>query len=256
MTACSSPKEKQVPFPSRSSGEEEWVVYEGKILTDKGLEADIELSLMSAAVCMESYFELKKSLITKEDNHNWQSRGKYSVAYGLPGHEQGITINDPPIKIKGLLTSNKSVKVEAEGSEEFAKRLAKTRDLLDMPEIFFKTQGNEKLIQTDRSFDDKGQKYVLYRRSDLFTVEGYATCEDSVTEFFERNTLKNWNVARLGEINSIKIKYIELATEMNEGIYLKALAYSIADTTSKSNESLVIKRVLRVEKSSMQNPIK
>jgi hypothetical protein len=89
-----------------------------------------------------------------------------------------------------------------------------------------------------------------------FFVEGYVTCTDSVTEFFERNTRKNWKVASLGDIDSLKIKYIELATEESEGIYLKALAYSISDTTSESDKSLVIKRVLRVEKSSIQNPVK
>ncbi len=228
--------------------------YEGKVITDKGLEADIELSLMQAAVGMESYFELKKSLITNEDYYNWQSKGKYAVSYGLPGHEQGITIMDPPIKFKGLFTTNKSTK--AKGSEESARRFIKAQDLLEAPEIYFKTEGNEKLIQTDRNFGEKGKKYVLHRRSDLFTVEGYVTCGDSVTEFFERNTRKNWNIASLGEIDSIKIKYLERATELNEGIYLKALAFSIADTISKSNKSLVIKRVLRMEKSSMQHPIK
>jgi hypothetical protein len=81
------------------------------------------------------------------------------------------------------------------------------------------------------------------------------TFEDSVTEFFERNTMKNWKVSPQGEIDSVRIKYIELATDQHEGIYLKALAYSVADTTTESKKALVIKRSLRIEKSSRENPI-
>src|SRR5258706_2699929 len=256
LAACSSPKEKkQVPFPLLSVDEDEWAVYEGKIILDKGVEVELELLLMQAAVGVDSYFELHKFTMRKGVGHGTQSKGKYSVSYGLPHNEQGITIIDPPIKFKGKLTADKSLK--AEGSEELARKFLEGQDLLEEPELYFKTDGNEKLIQTDRGFDAKGSKFVLYRRSSLFTVEGYVTCEDSVTEFFERNTRKNWKVSSLGEIDSIKIKYIELATETGEGIYLKALAYSISDTTSsESNRSLVIKRMLRMEKSSIQNPIK
>ena len=68
--------------------------------------------------------------------------------------------------------------------------------------------------------------------------------------------MRNWKVAPLGRIDSVKMKYVELATEANEGIYLKASAYSVSDTTTESNKSLVIKRILRIEKSSIQKPIK
>ncbi len=256
LTTCSSPKEKQVPFPVLAAPEDEWAVYEGTIITDNELEVEIELSLMQAAVGQESYFALQKDLYLKGVAYGSRSNGKYSVSYGLPEHEQGLTIIDPPIKIKENLITDKGKKLIAEGSEELARKLIQEQDLLAMPELYFKTLGNEKLVQTDRNFNSKTPEYVLFKRSGLFTVEGYVTCEDSVTEFFERNTRVNWKVASLGKIDSVKIKYVGLATEGNEGIYLKALAYSIADATSQSSKALVIKRLLRMEKSSIQNPIK
>jgi len=211
---------------------------------------------MQAAVGVDSYFELHKTLITKAVAYGPASRGKYSVSYGLPNHEQGITIIDPPIRLKGVLTIDNTTKSGSELFKKQMKEFEEMQELLATPEIYFKTDGNEKLIQTNRSFDAKGSKFVLYKRSSLFTVEGYITCEDSVTEFFERNTMKKWKVASLCAIDSVKIKYIELATEPSEGIYLKALAYSIADATSESNGLLVIKRLLRMEKSSLKNQTK
>ena len=219
--------------------DDEWIVYEGKILTDSGIETDVELSLMQAAVGVESYFKLHKSLTAKNGVYGSVSEGKYSVSYGLPQQGQGITLIDRPKKIVQAPLDNSGM-----------------QDVLETPELYFKTVANEKLIQTDRGFNSKHSKYVLHKRSDLFTVEGYVTCQDSVTEFFERNTMKKWNVASLGEIDSIKIKYRKIATENYEGVYLKALAYSVVDTSSQSNRSLVVKRLIRMEKSDARNPIK
>jgi hypothetical protein len=97
----------------------------------------------------------------------------------------------------------------------------------------------------------------LYRRSNLFTAEGYVTADSTTSEFYERNTGEKWNLAKLVEYDSIKMTYQKLATEKNEGIYLKALAYSIEDSDSanSSHKSIVIKRILRMEKSSLKNRI-
>ncbi len=255
FVACSPHKEEnQVPFPIINQAEDEWAFYEGKIITDDGFDADMELSLKQAAVGIDSYFKLKKSMIHKGEYYSWDTRGKYSVSYGLPHQEQGITLIDPSREYFRELATKNIIKTSQ--SENFTKKLLKQVELLAAPETYFKTDGNERLILTNRNFNERGLQYVLHRRSDLFTVEGYVTCEDSVTEFFERNTSKNWKVAPLGQMDSVKIKYIELATEMHEGIYLKALAYSIADTTSESNKSLVIKHLLKMAKSDLHHPIK
>ena len=62
---------------------------------------------------------------------------------------------------------------------------------------------------------------------------------------------------KIGWYDSIKTTYQKLATEKNEGIYLKALAYSIEepDSVNTSHKSIVIKSILRMEKSSLKNRI-
>ncbi len=97
----------------------------------------------------------------------------------------------------------------------------------------------------------------MYLRSNLFTAEGYVTVDSLTSEFFERNTGEKWKLAKLVEYDSIKTTYQKLATEKNEGIYLKALAYSIEDPDSvnTSHKSIVIKRILRMEKSSVRSRI-
>lgn len=62
--------------------------------------------------------------------------------------------------------------------------------------------------------------------------------------FFERNTRERWKVTDLGEFNELRLIYKQLAKEKHEGIYLRALAYSVLDTTSPGEKNaLVIKRI-------------
>ena len=253
LVACTSARKEKQPFPVFTQAEAEWVVYEGKIITDSGALTGVELSLRQGAVGLESFFEMKKSTFHSDDFYSWHSQGNYKVSYGLEGNEQGLTIIEPVFEFSAKVVS--SEKVEGETSEKLLVKAVKSQELLGTPELYFKTEGNEGLVQTNKHFEALDPRLVLYRRSELFTVEGYITFEDSGTDFFERNTMENWKVSRLGEIDSVKIKYIELATEPHEGIYLKALAYSVANTTTESRRALVIKRPLRIEKSSRQTPI-
>lgn len=249
LVGCSAPKEHDQVFPFVTPNENEWVVYEGTILSDRGVIVNAELSLKQETIGMESSFELKKSATVDNENYNWSSKGKYSVSYGLSDNAQGLTVRDPIYKVDARLLGKDT------SQERFLKRTIRSQEVLGAPELYFKTEGSERLIQTDKQFQEKDPRMVLYKRSDLFTVEGYISFQDSIPEFFERNTMKNWKVSVQGDIVAAKIKFVEVATELNEGIYLKALAYSIADTSSTDRKALVIKRVLRIEKSDRLHPI-
>lgn len=112
--------------------------------------------------------------------------------------------------------------------------------------------GNDQLVLTDSDFDPlvTDARYTLYKRSELFTAEGYVTIEtDSLTTFFERNTSGNWHVAHLGVYDQVKDKYQQLATTSLEGIYLRALIYSVNDTNASGEptKKLVVKRIVEMK---------
>jgi hypothetical protein len=93
------------------------------------------------------------------------------------------------------------------------------------------------------------RRYTLHKRSRLFTVEGYFTLEPDTVKFFERNTREDWSVTDLGEYHELIASYKDLAKGKYEGIYLKALAYSVLDTTSITGKNaLVIKQIKSIGK--------
>ena len=104
----------------------------------------------------------------------------------------------------------------------------------------------------DEQFREVTPGYSLYRRSDLFTVEGYFTLYDSTAEYFERNTGKQWAVARFACYPDVVKKYGELASEKFEGVYLKALSYTVRQPGPSGDEidALVFKRILRMDSTS------
>lgn len=248
LSGCSSPREKQVPFTTVDIPEDEWSTYEGRIITDQGLIVDVELSLDQATVGVDSRFKIRKVANSGNESYTAQSKGKYSVSYGLSQNDQGLTLFDTSKPVQGTPSPNNSREIVQTASNAVF-------EAMQMPELYFRAINNDKLIQSDKNFNPKDLKYILVRRSDLFTVEGYVTCQGSVTEFFERNTNRTWNVAPFGAIDSVKIKYLSLATESFEGVYLKAVAYSIADTAATGKKSLVVKRLVRMEKSANRKPI-
>lgn len=94
--------------------------------------------------------------------------------------------------------------------------------------IFRTTDGSE-LVLVDDGLAQTVPRYTLIRRSDLFTAEGYITVyTDSTAEFFERNTRKEWPLARYGHYRDVVRKYHSSVKEKFEGIYLKALSYTVS----------------------------
>jgi hypothetical protein len=116
--------------------------------------------------------------------------------------------------------------------------------------LYLKSDSEHHLIFVDESLKEKSHKYLLTRRaSQLFTVEGYFTVYDDTTDFFERNTRKEWPVAQLAEYYEAVKKYDHLAKEKFEGVYLKALAYSVRHLTKEGKEidALVFKKILEMD---------
>lgn len=238
LLSCSENKKiESLLNPTLLASQEEWITYEGIILTEAGFEAAIELSLLQDAVGVESAYKLKASF-DQEGNHvTTESEAKYSVRYGSDNNE--VIIEVPT---ENSLHVAVGTNVKSPAATTFQKKLFKT--------LYLKTEGPNQLVLLDnhlhRIADDS--RYTLYKRSKLFTAEGYITFEEKRTDFYEKNTNESWTVAPLGFYNAVKENYDSLATQALEGVYLKALAYSVqADSTDE--ERLVIKSVLEMTRS-------
>ena len=117
-------------------------------------------------------------------------------------------------------------------------------------DLFFKSDGSNKLVLVDEDFNPitDDSRYTLYKRGRLFTAEGYITFEKNRTDFIEKNTAEKWNVASLGVYADAQKSYDSIATENFEGVYLKAVAYSVPSDTS-DEDLLVIRGIIEMRKS-------
>ncbi|MFM9837775.1 MAG: hypothetical protein ACKVOQ_05880 [Cyclobacteriaceae bacterium] len=238
LLACTEHEKKKQPFPVLAISEDEWASYEGRWIVNGGI-VQFELSLKSGAFGYDSYYKLHESFNSDSLACGTSSNGTYSTYNGFANKELGICLHDLDINCKAdYLRYKKSQSI-------------------DMPdEMFFMTRGNDELLPCDDKFKPitTDRRYTLHKRSKLFTVEGYINFEqDSATffkqdtaTFFERNTRERWRVTDLGEFNELRLLYKKLAKEKFEGVYLKALAYSVLDTTQRERNALVIKRIVDV----------
>ena len=229
LSACTvHEKEKQKPFPVFTISDDEWATYEGKWLNNDGV-IRFELSLKSGGFGVDSYYKLVESFESDSLASGTESQGSYSTHYGFANKEVGICLHDLSEYSKGFYLRYKP------------------SQRMDIPEeMFFITHGNDELVPSDDHFKPitTDRRYTLHQRSKLFTVEGYITFEHDTATFFERNTCEHWKVTNLGEFNEIRSIYKQLAKVKYEGIYLKALAYSVTDPTFKSEkDALVIKQI-------------
>lgn len=216
-----------VDFSTKTISNEEWATYEGKWLADKGV-ISIELALQKNPPGINSYYKLHESFVEAKRASGTYSHGTFSIYHGLPNDEFGIRIHDLSPNATGV---------------HF--RVKQSRFLNLAEEMFFITRGNNELIPCDENFNPitTNRKYTLHKRIDYITVEGYITFDRDSAHYYERNTAEYWKVAELGEFDSLGVAYKQLTTENYEGLYLKALAYSISDSTSPTGRALVIKRI-------------
>lgn len=235
LTACvPQKKDNYEPFPLIAIADEEWVTYEGKWLTDDGI-LRLELSIQqTGGVGVDSYYTLLESFESNNSANGTKSQGKCSIYYGLSDDQIGI-------RLRGLALYSKGVYF----------RVSESKYLNLSEEMFFVTRGSNELIPCDENFEPitTDRLYTLHKRLNQFTIEGYFTFYQDSVDFFERNTREYWKITDLGEFDELKSAYRALAKEKNEGMYLKALAYSVLDTTSRQgNRALVVKRIQAVGK--------
>jgi hypothetical protein len=206
----------------------EWTVYEGKWKTNEGI-LRIELTLQAGAPGVDARFELIEEMGSTNSFSGAISRGNYTIFFGQQNNETVIRLNN-------LRPNNQTPYFRQSKSWLFDTN----------EEMYFVSRGSNELLPCDRDFRvySTEKAFALHKRSDPFTVEGYITFSDSV-DFFERNTGEHWKVSDLGEYDTLQIMYDQMAKEKFEGVYLKALAYTVSDSVSiGENRSLVIKRIL------------
>ena len=229
LIACSLPKkEERVPFPVFSIADDEWVNYEGRWLTKGGI-LRLELSLRAGAYGIDSDYKLRESFESDSVAHGSFSQGQYSAYLEGNSKQFKICLHDLSEYSYGNHWRYKRPNLEEE--------------------IFFTTRGNNELLPCDENYEPitTDKRYTLHKRSKLFTIEGYMSYESDSAIFFERNTRERWFLSDLGEFEKLKSTYKELAKEEFEGVYLKALAYSVSDTSpSKRETSLVVKRIFNM----------
>ncbi len=232
LSGCTLPENgNQDFFPLITVDSEEWAAYEGKWLTQDGV-IRFELFLKAGAAGVDSYYELHELFERSDSTQSWgtTSHGLYSTYRGLPHNVLGIRLHE-------LSMYDKSVYLRYNVSQSLGMH----------DEMFFVTRGQDELLPCDDSFKPitEDWHYTLHKRSKLFTVEGYLTIERDSIDFYERNVFEHWSLAELGEFNEVKEMHSKLAKEKYEGIYLKALAYSVLDTSAtKGERSLAVKRIL------------
>lgn len=231
--SCSRSQPISEPYPHYLIEEEDWIVYEGTLPSSYGPEVHVELSMFPGPPGFDSNYrmvEYPDSHSLKEYNGWIGSRGRYLV------------LSSPKGRIIHISDRN------------FVKAISMRGDLR-MPEfgkenLYLKTDGGHRLIFLDDNLKEISGQYVLTRRaSPLFTVEGYFSVYDNTTDFFEKNTRKEWSVARLAEYDDAVEKYDQLAKEKFEGVYLKALAYTVRHVTKEGEEidALVFKKILHMD---------
>lgn len=232
LASCESKKASE-PFPHYLTTDVEWISYEGILLSENGQEIEAVLHLIPGTPGLDSHYRLLESLILPHDSRiamGTKSTGTYSVLIGSPG-QHIIQLKD-----RNLISSVMRGKT-------FATADRVTKDL------FLKSDGDHRLVLVDENLKEVGPRYTLVRRSELFTVEGYFTVYSDTSEYYERNTQKKWPVAQLASYDEAVSKYHSFASEESEGIYLKALSYTVRhiDTTGVEYDALVFKKILKMD---------
>lgn len=244
--SCSSKENISEQVETREVPEqEEWITYEGVVRSEAGNDVKMELSLLQNSAGMESEYKTEEEFISSQDHRLLTNRnGTYSILYGA-GTDMTITLHEGRSHSLGW-EPNRGYSINPKLPTEELLSNAETGKLT------FKTGKNSDelvLVDEDSNPVSTDDRYTLKKRSILFTVEGFVTLEPATVDFFEFNTRTDWTVAQSGSFGEVKKKYIELATEKHEGIYLKAVAFYInnIDTTGAEVKNLVIKKIITMK---------
>lgn len=233
--SCSRPQPVSQSYPNYLIKEEDWIVYEGTLPSSYGPEVHVELSLFPGPPGLDSRYMMVEypdtiRQPTKEFEGWVGSSGRYMVLSS--SQDQIIHISDR--------TFVRAISMKGDFPRpEFGKE-----------NLYLKSEGEDELVLVDENLKEKNHNYVLTRRSSpLFTVEGYFSLYDGTTDFYEKNTRKVWSVAQLAEYDKAVKKYKYLAKQKFEGVYLKALSYTVRDLTQDGKEInlLVFKKILHMD---------
>ena len=212
LLSCSRTRVSDESFPDYLSVDEDWITYEGTLPCQDRVDAHVELSLRPGPFGMKSHYSLRETISGKYDGEKFvmgtRSEGTYSVLESPAGRIMEIThkIMNNALIIGRPFMDGKLVQ----------------------DDLRLRISGDHELVLLDDNFQQVSEKYTLTRRtSPLFTVEGYFTVYDDTTDFFERNTQKTWSVAQLGEYDLALKKYNYVSKEKFEGVYLRALSYTV-----------------------------
>ena len=233
VLSCSRPQPASEPYPNYLIKDEDWIVYEGTLPSSYGPDVHVELSLFPGAPGLDSRYQMMEF-------PDGRSPGGYQGLIGSRGRY--IVLSSPEGQIIHI------------PDRSFVRAIS-MRGELPMPEIdkenlYLKSDGQHKLILLDENFKKRSGDYVLTRRaSPLFTVEGYFSVYNDTTDFFERNTQKEWSVAKLAQYDKAVKNYKFLSKEKFEGVYLKALAYTVRHLNQEGEEidALVFKKILHMD---------
>jgi hypothetical protein len=238
--ACSEKKDKALPLLEVSA--QDWAIFEGNIVSDQGEIIEVELSLKESSPGLPSFYRFNGIVVTDHYTAGGTSDGEYEVTQLGNG-------------LFGIRLLNVKTGQPFSANAFFKRNIPRLRTLPVKPydyrtsDFYFITNGDGRLILADDDFNriSTDDRYTVFKRSSLFTVEGYVTLEpDSSLEFFERNTFEDWHVAHLGLYSDVRKNYTDLAKEPWEGIYVRALAYSVSDTTDgrEHHGNLVVKKLI------------
>jgi hypothetical protein len=235
LLGCQGQEADVIPLPVITAPADDWIIYEGVIPSPEGKDLQIELYLMPGAVGVDSYYRLHQWAPDENEYSMEHLRmGRFTTLYGSSDKEVIVHVHAPKGKSFGI------------SKKHDGKLIVKPRPR----DLIFKSAGLNGLVLLDDNMNPvrEDSHYNLVQRSRLFTVEGYVTFSNDTADFFEFNTRENWVVAKLGTYGNAKEKYGQLAREKYEGIYLKALAYSVVHTAKNGEDvqALVFKKILEM----------
>jgi hypothetical protein len=230
LSGCHREEKNFEPFPLKLVTEDDWITYEGDLpIKNELLHAELRLKTDPVAGEGLFWFTTMSPGMNTEKNKGLMScvgDGIYTLLYGK-NDQRIVQLNN--VKYYTWQGPNKR---PLEGSFNF----------------IFRINGDHELVLLDDNFNEVTPARKLTRRSRLFTVEGYFTITSDTTDFFEKNALQYWPVSPLGSYKEAVSKYHVLAKEQYEGVYIKALSYSVhhVGRDGKEQEALVFKRILQM----------
>jgi hypothetical protein len=234
LFSCSKSRNVSEPFPTPLTSDTDWISYEGILPTQNGRELLVELHLFPSSPGMDSYYKMSQTLFAEDRDNMVAMGGNYQGSYSVLRGSNGITV---------IQLNDRTLVGSIMRGQVFGPQFQVIEDLN------LRSDGSYQLILIDNNFQDLNPRYTLKKRSELFTVEGYLTAYEDTVEYFERNTQKKWAVAQFGYYDEAVMKYHVLANEKHEGIYLKALSYTVRDKDAAGEEidALVFKRILKMD---------